>query len=425
VSDFELTALLSDDSLAAVVAERMSGVPAKQVPTSVIAYARAAGSAEYLGSDAAVEATRVVARAKEVVASVMEEAGTGVRQVAANRVLDAYMVFEEIETTVRARDGRAAARVEQAFTQLRGELLSAGAWADVMAARVDVDESLDGALRILNRSSSPTSLFGQSLVILLREGLEAILIIGALVAFLAKAGAPERKVDIGWGVAAALAASALTAVGFSTLFRGARQHQESIEGITMLVAAGVLFWVSYWLVSKIEVRKWQDFVHSKMQQALRSDRAFALSAVAFLAVYREGFETVLFYAALFTTSDGSIGATAGIVSGMFFGFLVLGIVYFLMQRYSVRLPLKPFFGVTSALLYVMAFSFAGQGVAELQEAGIVSITPLRWAPAVPALGIFPTTQTLLSQLFIATALLGALVWVFWIEPRMARVARDR
>jgi high-affinity iron transporter len=422
VSDFEFTSLLSDDSVAAVVAARMNGVRARQVPTSVLAYARAAGSAENLGNNSTIAAARVVARAKEVVASVMQEAGTGARQMAATRVLDAYMVFEEIETTVRARDGKAAARVEQAFTQLRGELLSGAAWADVMEAREEVDESLDHALGILNRTSSPTSLFSQSLVIMLREGLEAILIIGALVAFLAKAGAPERKGDIGWGVAAALAASALTAVGFSTLFQGAKQHQEAIEGITMLVAAGVLFWVSYWLVSKIEVRKWQDFVRSKVQQALRSERALALSAVAFLAVYREGFETVLFYAALFTASDGSIGATTGITSGMFVGFLVLGIVYFLMQRYSVRLSLKPFFGVTSALLYVMAFSFAGQGVAELQEAGVISITPLSWVPAVPALGIFPTMQTLLSQLCIASALLGALVWVFWIEPRMVRVS---
>ncbi|MEJ2239538.1 MAG: FTR1 family protein, partial [Gemmatimonadales bacterium] len=153
-----------------------------------------------------------------------------------------------------------------------------GPWADVLEARVEVDESLDGALAILHQTSSAASLFSQSLVIMLREGLEAILIIGALVAFLAKAGAPERKGDIGWGVAAALAASALTAVGFSTLFRGARQHQEAIEGITMLVAAGVLFWVSYWLVSKIELRRWQEFVRSKMQKALGSEKAFALSA---------------------------------------------------------------------------------------------------------------------------------------------------
>jgi high-affinity iron transporter len=96
---------------------------------------------------------------------------------------------------------------------------------------------------------------------------------------------------------------------------------------------------------------------------------------------------------------------------------VLALVYYAMQRWGVRLPLKPFFGVTSALLYCMAFSFAGQGVAALQAAGIVPATPLAWLPAVPALGIFPTFQTFVSQLVLALALVGALTWVFWLEPR--------
>ena len=110
--------------------------------------------------------------------------------------------------------------------------------------------------------------------------------------------------------------SVLTALGFATLFRNATQRQEVLEGVTMLVAAAVLFWVSYWLVSKIEVRKWQDFVRAQMNKALASRRAFALAAVAFLAVYREGFETVLFYAALFTTSDGTTAARGGILGGI-------------------------------------------------------------------------------------------------------------
>ncbi len=90
-----------------------------------------------------------------------------------------------------------------------------------------------------------------------------------------------------------------------------------------------------------------------------------------------------------------------------------------MQRYGLRLPLKPFFGVTSAFLYLMAFTFAGHGVAELQEAGIISATPLDWLPQVPVLGIFPTAQTFFSQLALALAFFGALFWIFWLEPKMA------
>jgi high-affinity iron transporter len=185
----------------------------------------------------------------------------------------------------------------------------------------------------------------------------------------------------------------------------------------MLIAAAVLFWVSYWLVSKIELKKWQAFVARRMGQALSRRSALALAAVAFLAVYREGFETVLFYAALFASAGQAPGAAAAIVAGIGLGALGLGAVYALMQRYGTRLPLKPFFGVTSGLLYLMAFSFAGQGMAELQAAGYVPATPLAWVPTVPALGIFPTLQSFLLQAVLALAVAGALVWVFWLEPR--------
>jgi high-affinity iron transporter len=237
---------------------------------------------------------------------------------------------------------------------------------------------------------------------------------------LTKAGVPERRREIGVGAVAAVGASLATALVFATLFRTAVVSQEVLEGATMLVAAAVLFWVSYWLVSKVESRRWTQFVRLQVDRALASRRAWALAAVAFLAVYREGFETVLFYAALFTASDGSAAGVGGIMGGMALGAVALAVVFVLMQRYSVRLPFKPFFAATSALLYLMAFSLAGQGVAELQEAGLVSITPLDWLPAVPLLGIFPTIQTLLSQLALAVALVAALVWVFLVQRRAGR-----
>jgi high-affinity iron transporter len=110
------------------------------------------------------------------------------------------------------------------------------------------------------------------------------------------------------------------------------------------------------------------------------------------------------------------------VAGIVVGAAILAVVYLAIERYGVRLPLKPFFIGTSALLYVMAFSFAGKGVAELQEAGVISITPLDWLPSLPALGMFPTYQTFLTQSFVAAALGAGLLWVFWLEPMRARVA---
>ncbi len=417
-SDFHATAMLSDDALAAAVASRASGPLDERTLRAVTAFVREAGAAERLGNDRTLEAARVVAEVRRGVAQAAALAAAGERRGAGDEALGAYLVFERIERGLRARDAAAATRVERAFADYRAALTSASG-ASWETARREVDGALDDALARLTARPSTALLFGQSLVIMLREGLEAILIIGALVAVLGKAGAPERKREMGWGVLAALAASGLTAVAFATMFKAATAQQELIEGITMLVAAAVLFWVSYWLVSKIEMRKWQAFVRGQISKALGSGKVWALAAVAFLAVYREGFETVLFYAALFTGAEGA-GAVAGVVTGMVIGGAALAVVYYLVQRYGVRLPLKPFFAVTSALLYVMAFSFAGQGVAELQEAGVITMTPLQWLPALPALGIFPTLQTAASQAVLALALAGALLWVFWLEPRAVR-----
>lgn len=412
VSGFENTADLSDLQLDSLLAAHLGSRPDRDL----VAFARTAAALEQLGADRALEAARTVARVHALADDAVRIAGEGDREGAARRALDAYLAFERIERAVRARDARAAARAERAFAEFRAAV-GADQPADWEAARQEVSAALQGATVGLATGISAASLFGQSLVIMLREGLEAILIIGALVAFLIKAGAADRKRDIGKGVVAALGASLVTAAAFATVFRTAVAHQELLEGLTMLAAAAVLFWVSYWLISKVEVRKWQAFVRGQMQRALSSGRALALAAVAFLAVYREGFETVLFYAALFSTAGGSAGAATAVVTGMLVGLALLVALYVGIERYGVRLPLRPFFAVTSTLLYVMAFSFAGQGVAELQEAGFISATPLTWLPDVPVLGIFPTIQTLVVQALLAVALVAALLWLFWLQPR--------
>jgi len=166
----------------------------------------------------------------------------------------------------------------------------------------------------------------------------------------------------------AVLASLLTWVLVELLFQVTPGQRGAIEGFTMLLAAVVLFYVSYWLLSKIEAAKWAAFVKTKVESALSSGSGMALSAVAFLAVYREGFETVLFYKALFLTGGPSGGAMP-IVLGILLGSVVMVGIYIAISRFGLRLPLKPFFGVTSAFLYYMAFIFAGKGIAELQDGG--------------------------------------------------------
>jgi len=153
----------------------------------------------------------------------------------------------------------------------------------------------------------------------------------------------------------------------------------------------------------------------KVNDALTSGSSLALASAAFLAVYREGFETVLFYKALFLT--GPSGGAMPIVMGILLGSVVMVGVYIAISRFGLRLPLKPFFGVTSAFLYYMAFVFAGKGVAELQDGGTIPTTIVLGAPRLPALGIYPTVESLLLQGVLVLLLVVAVVWTFVVAPR--------
>ena len=267
---------------------------------------------------------------------------------ASARVFDAYMTFEGVEREVRAKNPSLAATLEASFAELRS-LAAGGAPASQLAgARTALLGQLENAERTLGDTLSGTSLFLQSFFLLVREGLEAILIIGALLTFLAKTGAQDRKRDIHVGVGAAVLASLFTAVLLETVFQVTPAKREVLEGAVMLTASAVLFYVSYWLLSKIEVARWNQFVRSRVQDAVTSGSALALATAAFLAVYREGFETVLFYKALVLA--GPAGSTfVPVTAGIALGSLVLVAVYYAINRFGVRLPLKPFFAVTGPL----------------------------------------------------------------------------
>jgi hypothetical protein len=156
-----------------------------------------------------------------------------------------------------------------------------------------------------------------------------------------------------------------------------------------------------------------------VEDALSGGSALALASVSFLAVYREGFETVLFYKALFLA--GGVSAVGPVTAGIVVGGIILAFVYIGIERFGVRLPLKPFFAVTSGFLYYMAFVFAGKGIAELQGGDYVSVTPFRPEIRLPALGIYSTWESLGVQFLLVAAFVGAMVWTFLIEPRRLKV----
>lgn len=245
----------------------------------------------------------------------------------------------------------------------------------------------------------------QSFLVIVREGFEAILIVGAVVTLLIKTGNRDRLRPIWAGVGLALVASLVLGFAFSATLAASPATAEITEGITMLLAAGVLFFVSYWLISKIEAAKWQQFIRTQVSRAMQKGGGRALALVAFLAVFREGAEAVLFYQAMYLNAPE---AGAQLLAGFVAGVGVLGLIFALFYKFGVKIPLRPFFAVTSILLYYMAFVFLGKGIHELQEGHVIPETALS-IPKISFLGVYPTIESIVAQAILLALFAFAIV----------------
>ena len=245
-------------------------------------------------------------------------------------------------------------------------------------------------------------------MIILREGLEAALILAAILAMLRVIGATQavRYIHLGWILA--LIAGGLTWLATETILTLSGEHRESMEGFITVFAAVVLFYVGYWLHTRAEAQKWQAFIQEKVQNVLSTKRIFALVGISFFAVYREAFEVVLFYQALWLQSEQS---QSSVIWGSITGLVCLIGVTFAIFKLGLRLPLRYFFGATGTLLYIMAFIFAGNGINELQAAGWVPSTPLSFPPQLSFLGIYPTLETLTAQAAMLCAFIATSFWL--------------
>lgn len=237
----------------------------------------------------------------------------------------------------------------------------------------------------------------QAALILAREGAEALLIVAAVAAFLAKAGDRARLRGVFAGAGAAVLASVVTAWVFARYFDG--NHNDMLEGVVMLVAAGLLFYVSGWLFLRQDPRAWQGYLREQASAAAGRG-GLALAAIGFLAVYREGAETILFLHALATSSGGwSFSIFAGLGAGA--GALVAA--YVLIRTAAVKIPLRPLFIATSAFLFFMGLDFVGGGLKEFQELTWIPVSAAPGAAAIAALGLNPTLEVLGAQLAVCLA----------------------
>ena len=249
--------------------------------------------------------------------------------------------------------------------------------------------------------------FFYSLGILFREGMEAMLVVVALAAGTRGAGRIGRSRDIYAGAASAIVASIVLAWAVNHLISD--DASDTLEGVFQLFAAATLFYISSWMTSKGQIDRWMKFISHKLESAEHSTiPGIALGLTAFLAVMREGAETIVFFQAL-TNGATEVAERHAVTAGIVAAAIALAGTFFVLRRAADRIPMKIFFHATSFMLYALAIVFVGQGVASLQEASVVPATFVNYAPTIPMLGIFPTAQSLGAQ---ALLLILAAAYVF-------------
>ncbi|HWP23078.1 MAG TPA: FTR1 family protein [Candidatus Binatia bacterium] len=352
-----------------------------------------------------------IAIARRLLAEAVSLYGQGEKEKAYQKAVEAYLDgFELAEPALFAKDNSFGRGVENQLTEFRNAIRRGDSLEAIRQRHLELESKLEQAARLLAEKDTFSGYYAflNSALIILREGLEAALILAAILAMLRVMGAQDaaRYVHLGWILA--LIAGGLTWLATETVLTLSGRHRESMEGFISVFAAVALFYVGYWLHTRSEAKKWQSFIHAKVQDALSSRRIFGLAGLSFFAVYREAFEVVLFYQALWLQSEDQ---HAPILWGFAGGLAALLAATVAILKLGLKIPLKYFFGATGTLLYIVAFIFAGNGIRELQAALWLPTTPLSVPNAVPALGIYPTVETLAAQGLMLCAFVATSVWV--------------
>lgn len=368
----------------------------------------------YEGGDAAKGATLV----NDAYYQHYEKLGfekTVLSAISGNRVSQVEYQFKLCRSSMNT--GKPASEVKKYIDDLKNMLATDAAKLDGGAA----DEE-GGFLKFI------TSSVGQAFLILIREGLEALLVVAAVVAYLVKSGNKRFTKWIYVGVLAGLAGAGIVAVIFMLAFGGSGPLQEIMEGVCALVAMCMLLWTSNWMLNKSSVEAWNRYIREKTEAAVASVSSqvesgekvasrtvISLAMLSFLAVFREGAETVIFYQSIYTMSQD----THGMVVGALAAAVVLVIIFLVIRFTSVKIPIGPFFLVTSILMSVLVVVFAGGGVHALIEGDLL---PANYLPGVPTndwLGFYPYAECIIAQVLAAIAVIALFV-VGFAKQRKAK-----
>ncbi|OIO56143.1 MAG: hypothetical protein AUJ55_09085 [Proteobacteria bacterium CG1_02_64_396] len=355
------------------------------------------------------QGTLPLLRARLLLDRSLEALKRGDRSQALALAVSAYLDgFEHVEPPLDVINHDLRIRIETGMLGFRAALDGGATVAQLQPMAAQLKEDLEAADRALGQETiSPTAGLLSALFILLREGLEAVLVVGALATLLVRSG--QRRalpwLHGGWVLALLLGGLTWWLTREAVAVSGAQR--EVIEGVAALLAMAILFYVSYWLITKTEVARWQKYLQGKIDSALSQGSLWTMTFIAFIAVYREILETVLFFQALWVQGEEALHQS--ILSGIALGVAILVGLVWGMSRLGLRIPIRSFFQISSGLLYALAIILSGQGIKSLQEAGWIDLTPVAFI-RVDVLGIFPSLQTLGAQ----GAMILAAVAAWWV-----------
>ncbi|HEX5458077.1 MAG TPA: FTR1 family protein [Candidatus Nitrosotalea sp.] len=333
--------------------------------------------------------------------------------------LDSY---EHVEIPLRVINPDFTSEVETHFSELRNLINSRADYSKVEQMTIEIKRNLDESERQVSGTGTlaPTIAFSSSFAMIFREGLESVLIIGAILTYLEASRNTKFKPFVYYGALAAMGATAITWFIASYVIQISGAHQELIEALAALSATAVLFYVSFWILNKIETKKWMEFVKAKVWQASASGGVAVFVMLSFFTVYREGFETVLFYQAMFGFAKY---LEIYVALGFILGLGMLGVAYYAMRKLGRKLPLRWLFGLTMGVGAYLSVAFIGDAIQELQILDLMPTTNL--VGVIPRLdinlatmtGIHPTLETILGQIALLVVYLVAGSYVLIGKPR--------
>lgn len=377
------------------------------------------------GDVTAEEAVDELATARRLVDQSVDLYDAGRTEEAYTAARNSYLDhFEYVEIPLRVRDEGLTLVVEEDYASLRN-LIEAGAPpGDVRSTAAEVHRGLDEVERTLSEPglAAPLLALVYSFTILFREGLEAVLVVAAILGYLEASRNSQYRGAILKGVGAALGATVLLFVAVTMFVQLAPLQRELLEAGTALLAVIVLFYVSFWLINRLEHRRWMEFVRAKVWTAATTGSTLALVGVGFTAVFREGFETILFYQALISFAQGLL---LWVALGALGGAAALGGIAWVIFKAGRRIPVKVFLTTAIAMVMVLSVAFAGNAVRGFQEAAVLPVTHLESLPDLPIFlaqltGWYPTRETILAQGALSLVYVLGAVWTFVVLPRRER-----